>query len=180
MLEIGDRLGVTAMIDAAYGVHRESGRSHTGSMVVLGAGATVHVRSVKQKTVAKSSTEAELMGLSDSVSQAIHTRNLVIDQGYQLGPVIVLQDNMSCMALVKRGRPGSDASRHIGIRFFWVAERVERQEVKIVHREAQKMWANLLTKPTQGKQFSEERRGVTNWEDPWTEQSLGVCCAGVG
>ena len=40
-------------------------------------------------------------------------RNFVIAQGYDVGPAIIFQDNMSCMALMKRGGPGSERSRHI-------------------------------------------------------------------
>jgi hypothetical protein len=86
---------VSAYIDAAYAVHTTSGRSHTGCTITLGRG-PVHVKSSKQKTVTKSSTEAELMGLSDMAGQAIHLRNFVIAQGYTLGPAILYQDNMSC------------------------------------------------------------------------------------
>ncbi len=66
----------------------------------------------------KSSTEAELVGLSDTATQAIHLRNFVQAQGYDIGPVIICQDNMSCMALMKRGGPGSERSRHINICHF--------------------------------------------------------------
>ena len=55
---------VSTYIDTAYGVHTTSGRSYTGCTITLGR-APVHIKSSKQKIVTKSSTEAELMGLSD-------------------------------------------------------------------------------------------------------------------
>jgi len=82
----------------------------TGCAVVLGEGGPVYNKSTKQKIVTKSSTEAELVALSDSVSQSIHMRNFLIAQGYFMGPIIVYQDNMSCMALVKKGGPCSERS----------------------------------------------------------------------
>jgi hypothetical protein len=106
---------VRAYIDAAYGVHQEIGKSHTGCAIVIGDGGPVYNKSTKQKIVTKSSTEAELVGLSNTASQAIHMRNFVIVQGYDVGPVIIYQDNMSCMALMKRGGPCSDRSRHIKV-----------------------------------------------------------------
>ena len=69
-----------------YGVHKESGKSHTGCAIVIGDGGPVYNKSSKQKIVIKSSTEAELVGLSDTASQAIHIRNFVIAQGTTLGP----------------------------------------------------------------------------------------------
>jgi hypothetical protein len=130
---------------------------------LLGKGGVLSARSSKQKIVTKSSTEAELVGLSDSAAQAIHLKNFVEKQGYSVGPVIIYQDNLSCMALMKRGGPGSERSRHINIRHFWVAERVANGEVTTEHLSTNLMRANVLTKPVQGAQFEKERADLTNW-----------------
>jgi hypothetical protein len=140
---------VKAYIDAAYGVHQDSGKSHTGCAIVLGESGPVFAKSAKQKIVTKSSTEAELVGLSDTASQAIHLRNLIIAQGYDIGPAVVYQDNMSCMALIKRGGPGS--------------KKVALKEVVLEHLGTEDMFANILTKPVQGAQFERERLRLTNW-----------------
>jgi hypothetical protein len=163
VLKVGPSMTVKAYIDAAYGVHQDSGKSHTGCAVVLGDAGPVFSKSAKQKIVTKSSTEAELVGLSDTASQAIHLRNLIIAQGYELGPAVVYQDNLSCMALVKRGGPGSERSRHIHIRYFWLTEKVAQGEVELQHLGTADMFANILTKPVQGAQFERERLGLTNW-----------------
>ena len=113
ILRIGDKMEVKAYIDAAYGVHQESGKSHTGCSIVLGGMGPVYAKSGKQSIVTKSSTEAEIVGLSDTASQAIHVRNFILSQGYEVGPAIIYQDNLSCMALMKRGNPCSAKSRHI-------------------------------------------------------------------
>ena len=164
ILRIGVRLEVRTYIDAAYGVHTTSGKSHTGCAVVLGDGGPVYNKSTKQKIVTKSSTEAELVGLSDSVSQSIHMRNFLIAQGYTMGPVIVHQDNLSCMALIKKGGPCSERSRHINIRYFWLCSKVDNGEILIVHLGTELMFANVLTKPVQGSSFIRERDMLTNWK----------------
>ncbi len=154
---------VRAFIDASYGVHQASGKSHTCCAIVLDEGGVMSARSSKQKIVTKSSTEADLVGLSDSAAQAIHLKNFVEKQGYSVGPVIIYQDSLSCMSLMKRGGPGSERSRHINIRHFWVAERVGNKEVTIEHLGANLMHSNVLTKPVQGAQFEKERADLTNW-----------------
>jgi predicted lactoylglutathione lyase len=164
VLRVGDTMEVKAFIDAAYGVHQDSGKSHTGCAIVLGAAGPIFAKSAKQKIVTKSSTEAELVGLSDTASQAIHLRNFILAQGYKSGPVQIFQDNMSCMALIKRGGPGSERSRHINIRHFWLSEKVAQEEVVLQHLRTEDMFANILTKPVQGAQFERERQGLTNWE----------------
>ena len=164
VLRVGEHMTVSAYIDAAYGVHTNSGRSHTGCAIVLGAAGPVFAKSVKQKNVTKSSTEAELVAASDSISQAIHLRNFVQAQGYDVPPCVIYQDNLSCMALIKRGSPASERSRHISIREFWMAEKEIAKEVNVVHLSTSDMYANALTKPVQEGQFIKERAGLTNWK----------------
>jgi hypothetical protein len=75
--------------------------------------------------------------------------------------VTIFQDNMSCTALVARGRSGGERTRHIAIRYFWVKDRVKSGEAVIVHKTTSEMYANVLTK----------RACLTGWP---TEQSVGV------
>jgi hypothetical protein len=163
VLRIGDHMSVNAYVDAAYGVHTSTGRSHTGCAIVLGAAGPVFAKSCSQKNVTKSSTEAELVAASDSTSQAIYLRNFVIEQGYDVPPCVLYQDNLSCMALMKRGAPASERSRHIAIRHFWISEKQLDKEVSVVHLGTADMFANMLTKPVQGAQFLKERTELTNW-----------------
>ena len=159
-----DAGGITVRLfmDASNGVHSD-GRSHTGSCVVIGDIGAVHCRSSKQLIVTKSSTEAELVGLSDSANQGIFIRTFLIAQGYKMGPVIIYQDNQSCMALVGRGRSRAERTRHIQIRYFWVKERVDTGEVRVEYLRSEDMYTNVLTKPLQGSQFQRERGGLTGW-----------------
>lgn len=163
---IGERgVGVSIYIDAAYGVHQD-GRSHTGSCVVVGDTGAVHSKSSKQHIVTKSSTEAELVALSDSANQGLFVRNFILAQGYkECGPVTIYQDSMSCMAMAERGRSGGERTRHIDIRYYWIKERVTGGEARIEHLRTEKMYANLLTKPLQGSQFVGERAALTGWTD---------------
>jgi hypothetical protein len=153
---------VHLFVDASYGVHVD-GRSHTGSCVVIGDLGAVHCRSAKQQIVTKSSTEAELVAMSDSANQGLFLRNFLVHQGYRMPAVIVYQDNMSCMALLARGRSRGERTRHIDIRYFWMKDRVDKGEASIVHRGTAEMYANVLTKPLQGSQFVYERGCLTGW-----------------
>jgi hypothetical protein len=84
-------------------------------------------------------------------------------QGYQCVPAIICQDNMSCTALVERGRSAAKRTRHIDIRYFWAKERVDQGEAVNKHLATKDMYANLLTKPLQGAQFIAEREALTGW-----------------
>jgi hypothetical protein len=164
-LRVSDPPIVRAYIDASYGVHTGSGRSHTGCAVTIGTG-PVFVKSAKQRIVTKSSTEAELVGLSDTATQAIHINEFLREQGIATGPAVLGQDNMSTIALTRRGGPGSERSRHIAIRYFWLKERMDDGDVTVEHVPTEDMVANVLTKPVQGAQFTREREMLTGWTDP--------------
>ena len=103
VLRVRNKITVRACINAAYEVHQGSGKSHTGCAIVLGYAGVLYARSAKQKIVTRSSTEAELVSVSDSVAQIIHLMNFVVEHGHSVRPVVIYQDNLSCMALMKRG-----------------------------------------------------------------------------
>ena len=90
-LSVGKSLTVFGYIDASFGVHSDY-KSHTGAVVSLGKGPIV-CDSSKQKTNAKSSYEADLMGASDGSNNLFFVRNLLIEQGYKVGPAKLRQDN---------------------------------------------------------------------------------------
>ena len=145
-------------VDASYGVHPD-GKSQSGATLIVGDHGPVFIKSAKQTIVAKSSTEAELVATSDSANQLIYARLVLDGLGYpQSEPSVLYQDNMSTMALIKSGRPMNERSRHIGIRYFWITERVSNGEFRVAHMPTELMLANLLTKPLQGLQFRNE-----NW-----------------
>ena len=88
--------------------------------MVVGMRGAVHSKSAKQQIVTKSSTEAELVALSDSTNQALHMRYFIIGQRHACGPVTVYQDNMSCMSLIERERSAAERMHHIAIKYFWL------------------------------------------------------------
>jgi len=154
-LEAGEDFGLFAYVDASYGVHPD-GKSHTGVAMMLGQGC-FYVQSAKQKLVSKSSTEAEIIAVSDALSEVIWARNFLLAQGIEVGPAVVYQDNKSTMALIDKGRSTSSRTRHINIRYFFVKDRVVSGEVVIKHMPTEDMVADLLTKPLQGQLFRKIR-----------------------
>jgi hypothetical protein len=61
---------VRLYVDASCGVHRD-GKSHTGLCVVIGDVDAVHCTCTKQDIAGKSSTEVELVALSNSANQGL-------------------------------------------------------------------------------------------------------------
>jgi hypothetical protein len=161
VLEADKNLGVFGFVDASYGVHVDY-KSHTGTVIGIGKG-PIYAKSTTQKLNTKSSTEAELVGLSDSAAYIIWVRNFLIEQGYNVEPAKIFQDNMSTISMVKNGKSNSDKTRHIAIRFFFIADRVKSNEINIEYMETGNMLADILTKPLQGKLFKRLRDALLNW-----------------
>jgi len=115
--------------------------------------------------VSKSSTEAELIGLSDCATQAIWTRNFLEQQGYKVGPATVYQDNMSTMQLAENGRSTSERTRHIHVRYYFIKDRIDSGEIEIKYMPTKLMIADILTKPLQGELFRALRAMLLNRSD---------------
>ena len=103
ILEASVNMGVYGYIDASYGVHEDM-KSHSGCVIGIGRG-PVYAKSGTQKINTKSSSEAELVALSDHSNQVIWMRNFLLDQGYDVGASTVYQDNQSTaeVAVVRAG-----------------------------------------------------------------------------
>ena len=159
-LDARDPLSVFAYLDASHGVHAD-GKGHTGVYISLFKGG-IHVKSSKQKINSKSSTESELIGLSDGLSQVIWTRDFLCAQGYSISAAVVYQDNKSTIVMANKGASTSERTRHIGLRYFFVKDRVDSGEVTIQYLPTENMIADILTKPLQGSLFRRLRNELMN------------------
>ena len=71
---------------------------------------------------------------------------------------ILYQDNKSAMLLETKGRASSsNRTKHINIRYYYVADWVAKGDLRIVWCPTDKMIADFLTKHLQSKAFVEFR-----------------------
>ena len=139
-------------IDAAYAVHPNM-RSHTGGCMSMGTG-TMHARSSKQKLNTKSSTEAEVVGLSEYIPYSIWLVYFLQEQGFHLTTNHIHQDNQSAIKMETNGRKSCTGnSRHINIRYFFVKDRIDKGEFSIGFCPTTSMLADFFTKPLNGALF---------------------------
>ena len=110
--------------DVVFAVHQNM-RSHTGMIMTTGKGC-IYGASGRQKINTKISTEAELVGVSDTLPQVIWNQNFLRDQGYQINKSINYQDNQSTIRLCNNGRSSSSRrTRYIEIRSFFIKDRIK-------------------------------------------------------
>ena len=139
-------------IDASFGVHSD-GTSRTG-MVIMLAGAAIACWSSKQKLVTKSSTEAEVVALSDGLTNALWMREMVLAQGYKLAPTRIYEDNEGVLKIMKSGRSPKHRTRHLNIRHFFARDRVQTGDIELVYKPTGEMIADMMTKPVTGRLFN--------------------------
>jgi hypothetical protein len=160
-LEADDTRVMKWWVDASFAVHPDM-KSHTGATASLGKG-SVYSTSTRQKLNTKSSTEAELVAVDDVMPMVLWTRYFLNAQGYEVNDSKIYQDNMSSILLEKNGRASSGKrTRHINIRYFFVADRVKSNEVSIEYCPTETMMADYLTKPLVGTKFRWFRDRVLN------------------
>ena len=79
-------------------------------------------------------------------------------QGYIIKDNVLYQDNLSSVLLEKNGRASSSKrTRHINVRYFFIADRVKSQEIRIEYCPTGIMLADYFTKPQQGILFKTMR-----------------------
>ena len=143
-------------VDASFAV-RDDMKSQTGSCMSMGRGCVMN-KSSKQKLMTKSSTEAELVGASDVVAQMVWTKYFLEEQGLCITNSILHQDNKSAILLEKNGKMSSSArTRHVNIRYFFIADRIKSKELEIDYCPTGNMVADFHTKPLQGAKFIQFR-----------------------
>jgi hypothetical protein len=92
-------------VDAAYAVHHDC-RGHTGARMSFGQGMAMSY-SWKHKINTKSSTEAEIVGVDNSLRYILWARYFMIEQGYDMDASLLYQDNMSAILLETNGKVSS-------------------------------------------------------------------------
>jgi hypothetical protein len=152
----GECVDLICYVDASHAVHDDY-KSHTGVVLSINGRSVIHTRSTKQSTNGMSSTESELIAVSDALPQIVFVKEFLEEILNCNVPAVLMQDNTSTMKLIEAGKPLSERTRHINIRFFYVHQYVMDGILKIEYCPTKSMRADGFTKPLQGKEFIEFR-----------------------
>ena len=147
------------MVDAAFAVHPDF-KSHTGATMTMGEGSIINI-SRKQKLNTRSSTEAELVAVDDVVTMIFWMKYFMEEQGYEVKKNILYQDNKSAILLEKNGKKSAGKrSRALNVRYFFMTDQVEKDNVSIEHKGTEEMTADYNSKALQGRQFFKFRKAI--------------------
>lgn len=112
-------------VDASYGTAKEY-KSQSGFNCTLG-GASYVAKSTRQKITAKSSTEAELLALSEAIGLAMWAEQWLDEFEFYDIPTMIWEDNKSVITLCHNPSNAiSEGSRHINIKYFQVKDLLKR------------------------------------------------------
>jgi hypothetical protein len=148
-------------MDAGYAVHPKM-ESHSGVIVTMGKfGPPIHYKSLKQKLVTTSSTEAELVAIYDALDFVLWMRDIMEFLHCSQGTTTIYQDNTSTICMAHMGR-GSSSSRtkHIKLRYFWIKQFIDDKTFIIEHLPTDNMIADFFASPRMGQHFRKMRELV--------------------
>ena len=110
----------------------------------------------KPKISTKSSTEAEIVGVDDSLPYILWARYFLQEQGYGMEPSLLYPDNMSPI-LFETNRKASNlkCTKHIKVKYFYIKDKIDQGKITVKHCPTEQMGTDINTKPKQGAVFRE-------------------------
>ena len=120
--------------DADWAGDQQSRRSHGGFCSIM-SGGPITWRSSRQKLVALSSCESELIAITDAVKDTLWLREALQDLDVDLeGATTIFEDNQGVIAISANNRGKSQRTKHISTRYFCIQSYVSDGHVRCVCR----------------------------------------------
>ena len=122
------------------------GRKSTGGYIFMLSGGPLSHQSKLQSTVALSSTEAEYMATTEAGKEALWISRFLTSVGFRLPnqPVDLRADNKGAISLTENPE-FHRKTKHIEVRWQWIREKVERNEIVISYISMKEMLARRQT-----------------------------------
>lgn len=149
---------ITGFADADWGGDTLDRKSTSGFMFFV-LGGLVCWTSKKQPTVTISSTEAEYVALSLSITEACWLKNLIDELKLfpKVSKITIFEDNQSAIKLCKSNEQ-LKRIKHIEIKYHFVKEKVKSGLFDIVYVKTTDQLADILTKPLNNVPFKTIRK----------------------
>jgi hypothetical protein len=148
--------------DADYAGELATGhrRKSTSGNVFFMCNGLVSWSSKLQKTVATSTMESEYISLYTAAKQAVWTRQIFEAVGVPFkNPLDIWCDNQAAISVAK-GEGSHEAKKHIDVKYHYVQELVEKEQINVEYIESGDNDADILTKCLTGKAFADKLQSL--------------------
>jgi hypothetical protein len=154
----GDAVTLSAYTDSEYAGNADGRRSVSGYVTKIG-NCSVTWSSRKQRIVTCSTAEAEYVSLAHCARELLFLRQFLKEIGYPQGTTTIHEDNQACIAIAEN--PAHHArTKHIDVRYHFIRERIELEELKILYTMSKENWADMFTKAQDRELFREQRKQI--------------------
>ena len=143
--EMGNENIIKVYSDADWGGDPKTRKSTSGNVVFMG-NSLIDWFSKKQSSVALSSTEAELIALSESCKNIKWIRGILNDLGLLGFKILLFEDNQSVIEIILNDAISRLRTKHIDIRHRFVKDYVVSGEANIEYCPTSEMLADGMTK----------------------------------
>jgi hypothetical protein len=147
---------IDCFVDADWAGNIVDRKSTTGYVIRL-YGNVIFWKSRKQNSVTKSSTEAEYVALSESVSELKVIKNILSDFKIELKePIKIYEDNNGAISIAKFGNFTKN-SKYIETHYYFVNESYVDNLIDLVKVDSNENVADILTKSLGRNKFEKFR-----------------------
>ena len=138
-------------------------RNSTSGWLVLWQSAAISWGSHKQKSVALSTCEAEIIALSEATKDVVYVRKLLSGLGVDMSAPTELYTDSKSARDVSYNPEQHARMKHVLRRHFFVRDMVEEFEISVPFVRTADNWADFFTKPMKNaKQFTRMRAEIMN------------------
>jgi hypothetical protein len=151
----GRDIGITGYSDSDWAGDPTNRKSRTGFVYFM-SGAPIMWMSKRQSIIALSSTEAEYIAIASAVKGGLFIRNILEELGYGKQVIQLKVDNTGARLIA--GGAKTSRSKHIEVRYFFVKELAQNNEINIEMVRTDQNVSDIFTKAL-GPQIFARHRG---------------------
>ena len=156
LLQKSAKFELVTFSDADWGGNMDD-RTSTSAYISFFGGNPISWSSKKQKTVARSSTEAEYRAVASAAAEVLWLKNLLHELHIPLSrQPLLLCDNIGATYLCSNPVNHS-RMKHISLDYHFVREQVQSKQIQVSHVSTKDQVADLLTKPLPQLKFEDFR-----------------------
>ena len=120
-------------------------RKSTLGFIFILSGCTISWRSLRQKAVAISFTEAEYIAMSGAAQEALWLKTILCELGMPQNEVVMCGDNLSSMQII-RNPISHHRSKHIDVRYHFIRDHYKNGNLDLKYIKSEDLCSDFMTK----------------------------------